>query len=344
MRRTALVLLGLLLAGCTRPAAHAPTELLYASPYSPSHPFSRADIEWMKFVERRSAGAIGVRPIWSGALLSSDQSMEELRHGIADVGLVTPIYARGGAHLIRAQSGFYSGLRSSAEQVALYRCMAAASPEFARELAGLHVLAVQGGTLPGIITRTRPVRTLDDLKGLRLRAPSELISVLRELGADPVNMPMGEVYSALAKNVIDGVVAPPDTFKALHFAEVARFYTTLAVPRGAYPARVMSEKRWRALSPDAQRVLNEGVQVWEDALAQQNAAAAAEGLATARAGRVTIMPISAADQARFDQLYLADAGRNAAALGRYGIDGMAVFRVARASIGADGRVSCGETR
>ncbi len=89
------------------------------------------------------------------------------------------------------------------------------------------MLAVQGGSLPGIITRDRPIRSLADLQGLRIRAPTELLTVLRELGADPVNMPMGEVYSAMTKGVIDGVIAPADTFRALHFAEVARYYSTL---------------------------------------------------------------------------------------------------------------------
>ena len=51
---------------------------------------------------------------------------------------------------------------------------------------------------------------------MRIRVPTELLNVMRDLGADPVNMPMGEVYSALAKGVIDGLVAPTDTFKSLH--------------------------------------------------------------------------------------------------------------------------------
>ena len=337
-----LVLLACLLAGaCARAPQPGVTELVYASPYSPSHPFSRADHAWMKFIEQRSAGKIHIRPIWSGSLLSSDQSMEELRHGLADIGLVTPIYARGGAHLIRVQSGFYSGARAPRSQVALYRCITQASPEYDKELQGLQVLAVQGGILPGIVTRTRPVRSLADLKGLRLRAPSELLSVLRELGADPVNMPMGEVYSALAKGVLDGVIAPPDTFGSLHFAEVAHYFTALQVPRGAYPARVMSSRRWQNLTPEARRVLLEGVPVWEAALAHENEQAGALGLATARAAHVTVIAMPAADQARFDALYLRDAERNAKALGRYGIDGTAVFRAARAGVKADGSIECG---
>jgi TRAP-type transport system periplasmic protein len=338
--RLVAILLALLLAACGRGPAPGVTELVYASPYSPGHPFSRADRQWMAWVEARSGGKLRIRPIWSGGLLSSDMSMEELRHGVADIGLLTPIYVRGGTHLIRTQSGFYSGVHSIAGQVALYRCIAAADPEVAHELRGLKVLAVQGGSLPGIVTRDRPVRTLEDLRGLRLRAPSELLAVLDRLGADPVNMPMGEVYSALAKGVIDGVVAPADTFAALHFAEVARHFNSLAVPRGAYPARAMGQARWQRLSDAERRILEESTGVWESALAREVEAAAGRGLAAARAKGVDIAAMPAAEQVRFDRLYLEDAERNARGLSRLGIDGMRAFVAARASIAGPDQIRC----
>ncbi len=110
--RVLVILIALMLAACGRTEPSGVAELVYASPYSPNHPFSQADQDWMKFVETASNGAIKIRPSWSGALLSSDQSMEELRHDVADIGLITPIYTKGGAHLIRIQSGFYSGAKT----------------------------------------------------------------------------------------------------------------------------------------------------------------------------------------------------------------------------------------
>ena len=267
MTRILLALAIALLAACT-PVQQPKAEhvLTYASPYPPSHPFSRADIEWMRRVEAASGGRIAFKPFWAGSLISSDMSMTEIRHGVADIGLITPIYARGGAHLLRAQSGFYGGIRDIGDQVAVYDCLAARFPEFGRELEGLHVLAVQGGNFPGILTTERPVKSLSDLKGLRLRAQSENIEVLKSLGVDPVNMPMGEVYSALAKGVIDGVVAPADTIKSLHFSEVAKHFTTMRFSRGAYPARAMSDKAWRRLPPDLQHLLVAFKPVWEACL------------------------------------------------------------------------------
>ncbi len=336
-----------LLLGCALLAlganAAGATVLTYATPYGPNHPFSRADKAWMAWVAQNSGGSLTIRPIWSGGLISSDQSLIELRHGVADIGLITPIYAHGGAHLLRVQTGFYSGAKTFEQQVAMYRCLAADSPEYARELQGLKVLAVQGGTLPGVLSRTREVHTLGDLKGMRIRVPTELLNVMRDLDADPVTMPMGEVYSSLAKGVLDAVVAPADTLKSLHFGEVAKYYTELQVPRGAYPARAMGERRWLALDPREQRLLEASTPIWEAAMARETRAAVQSGEAEGRAQHVQFIPVSAQDQIRFDELYEKDAARSAARLDRIGIDGMAVFRDARQiaqGIRQTGTVTC----
>jgi TRAP-type C4-dicarboxylate transport system substrate-binding protein len=305
------------------------TVLTYATPYSPAHPFSRADQTWMKWIEQHSGGALRIQPYWSGSLLSSEHSMAELRHGVADIGLITPIYARGGAHLIRAQAGFYAGLRTFDQQTTLYRCLVAEEPQFARELHGLRTLAVQGGNLPGIVTRDRAVRTLADLQGLRLRAPSELLAVLKHLGADPVDMPMGEVYSALAKGVLDGVVAPADTLRSLHFAEVARYFNTIEIPRGAYAARAMGERTWRVLAPHHRTLLERSASVWESALAAELSQANAAGERAGREHKVVFHEMAPAEQARFEAIYERDGEARARALARFGIDGMPTWRRAR---------------
>jgi len=328
------------LAICT---AHSATVLTYASPYGPNHTFSRADKTWMQWVEEHSGGRLQIRPIWSGGLISSDQSLIELRHGVADIGLITPIYARGGTHLIRVQTGFYAGAKTFEQQVAMYRCLVAASPEYAQELKGLKILAVQGGTLPGVLVRTREVHSLEDLRGLRIRVPTELLGVMRDLGADPVTMPMGEVYSSLAKGVLDAVVAPPDALKSMHFGEVAKYFTELEVPRGAYPSRAMGEKRWARLTPQDQAVLEASIPIWEAALSTETRNAVRSGQAEGRAQGVQFIPFGAADQLRFDDLYEEDAARAASSLSRFDIDGSAVFNDARQianGIEQSGRVMC----
>ena len=338
MRRLlTLLALTLGLGACQQEAAHPDAiTLTYASPYPPTHPFSRADITWMKAVEVQSHGRIRIKPFWGGALLSSDQSMIEIRHGVADIGLITPIYTRGGVHLLRAQSGFYGGVRTIGDQVAIYDCLAARFPQFDRELAGLHVLAVQGGNFPGVLTRTRAVRTLGDFKGLRLRAQTDANDVLRQLGANPVNMPMGEVYSALAKGIIDGVVAPADTIKSLHFSEVAKHFTPIRFSRGSYPARAMSDAAWKRLPPDLQHLMAASRRVWEAALNTELLKAEAAGIDFGKAHKMAFEPFAPADQARFDTLYNGDARLQAKRLSAVGIDGTPVLDAAQRLIATAG--------
>ena len=135
-------------------------------------------------------------------------------------------------------------------------------------------------------------------------------------------------------------MAPTDTFRALHLAEVASFYTPLAVPRGAYPARAIGSERWQQLTAAQREVLEASIAVWEAALAEENRRALEEGWQYAMAEGVVEVAISAADQARFDALYAREAERTAAELDRYGIDGRSVLAKARASIGPGGAVSC----
>jgi TRAP-type C4-dicarboxylate transport system substrate-binding protein len=341
--KRALLIVLLLLAGCMKSQPPGVLVLTYASPYAPSHPFSLADRDWMAWVERESHGRIRIQPFWSGSVLSSEHSMTELRHGVVDIGLITPIYVRGGAHLIRAQSGFYAGTRNFAEQVALYRCLEAAEPQYARELDGLIVLAVQGGNPPGILTRERPIHALRDLHGLRIRAPSELLAALEELGADPVDMPMSQVYSALAKGVLDGVVAPADTLKSLHFAEVAHYFARIAIPRGAYAGRAMGARRWATLTNEQRALLERSIELWEQALDARITAADRAGEQVGHEQHIVFTDISAAEQATFQQIYAHDAEARARALSRVGIDGVPTYRHARAiadAIATTGRVDC----
>jgi TRAP-type C4-dicarboxylate transport system substrate-binding protein len=336
-----LALAAAMLVACARPADHV-IVLRYASPYPPSHPFSQADIAWMRHVEAASGGALRIKPYWGGALVGSDYANLELRHGLADIALVTPIYSLGGMDAIKTQTAFYEGAETPEQQVAVYRCLERQFPVLDEEMAGVRVLAIQGGSLPDVITRGRPVRTLADFRGLRLRTPSELAPLLRELGADPLTMPMADVYSALSKGIIDGVIAPPDTLKSLHFSEVADTVSLFATPRGAYPARAISERAWERLPAKLQAVLAGGETFWEEALARQVEAAAAAGEAFGRAHGEHFVRPSDAEQARFLTMFDAAALEQAKRQSTAAFDGPAMLAAAHAAVARlhEGQPAC----
>lgn len=342
MRTHLCVLVALLLAGCSKPDPNV-IILNYASPYQESHTFSQADISWMKWIEQQTGGRIRINPHWGGHLLSSNENMLEIRHGVADIGMITPMYARS-AHLQRIQPSFYSGVGDIPQQVAVYRCLAAEFPQMNGEVKGVRILAVQGGNFPGILTRDKPIRRLADLRGLRLRAQADTADVLRALGVDPVNMSMAEVYPAMAKGVIDGVVAPADALKSVHLADVGKYFSTLKIPRGAYPGRAMSEKTWNRLTPQDQTIFTKGEAIWENAMVAQLDAALGSGHEYAKTAGITEIAIAPGEQERFNDLYRANAFRISRYLEAYGIDGNAIATRAAQLIQNGVPAGCGDPK
>jgi TRAP-type C4-dicarboxylate transport system substrate-binding protein len=166
---------------------------------------------------------------------------------------------------------------------------------------------------------------------------------MRALGADPVNLPIGEVYSALAKGVIDGVVAPPDALRSLHLAEVGRYFTELEVPRGAYPARAISESSWRRLPRDLQELLDKSGRFWEAALETELGLAATAGTRYGREQGVQLIALPEAEQRAFDAIYNRSALQNAKGLTVFGVNGVEIFQRAQSLIrllGSDEEPDC----
>ncbi len=306
--------------------------LRYASPYPPNHPFSRADQAWIQHVEQISGGRLRIKAFWGGTLVTSDSATLELEHGIADVALITPIYAHAGARLIKLQTGFYDGARTAQQQIAIYACLRRQFPVLDAELTGVHVLAVQGGELSHFMTRRRPIRDLSDLHGLRIRVPVELVPIMRNLGADPATMPMDQAYSALSKGIVDGVAAPADTLLSLHFAEVVPYFSAIEIPRGAYPARAISDRAWRKLPEDLQKLLTDSEGFWENQLNISISRAEQSGYKFGFSHGEQLVPASPALQAKFDQLYNNITRDNARSVG--GAEGLAMFDATQREVAA----------
>ena len=342
LTRIAAAALGALALAACAPQAHKTPgviHLRYATPYPPNHPFSKADIAWMKEIEKRSGGRLKIDPFWGGTTISSDQAVFELEHGVADMALVMPIYQRAGARTIKTQTAFYVGADTPAQQIEVYHCLQQDYPVLARETPGIRIVAVQGGSLSHIVTRNRTIRTLADLRGLRLRAPVEAAPVLRKLGASPLIMPMGEVYSALSKGTIDGVVAPSDTLKSLHFSEVAHHIVNLKFARGGYPARAISNRAYAALPADLQTLIDQSGSFWEAALAADVTRSQEEGVVFGKAQGIEFTEPSAADQARVNELEKEVAIEDAAKLEKIGVPGPQMFSRTQSLIG---RINAGQ--
>ena len=106
-----------------------------------------------------------------------------------------------------------------------------------------------------IYTRAQPVRSLADLRGLRIRVQqSDLITrMMRALGAEPVALPYGQVLTALQARLVDGAENNWPSFVTTGHYRVAQFYSLTEHTMGP-EVLVMSRRAWDELS-DADRAI-----------------------------------------------------------------------------------------
>jgi len=107
-------------------------------------------------------------------------------------------------------------------------------------------------------TVSKPVRTLQDLQGLKIRAVGIMSDVIKLLGGLPVPLQMPDVYDSLRRGVIDGVTVDLSTLKYWKFAEVEKYVTAdWQLGTGYTFYWVMNKSKWDALPPDIQKVFDE---------------------------------------------------------------------------------------
>ena len=109
-----------------------------------------------------------------------------------------------------------------------------------------------------IYNNVRPIRSIADIKGLRIRVQqSELMSdMVRALGGEPIELPYGQVRTGLATNLIDGAENNWPSFVTTDHYRYASFYT-LTEHTMSPEVLIMSWKAWASLSPEERVIFRE---------------------------------------------------------------------------------------
>jgi TRAP-type transport system periplasmic protein len=112
----------------------------------------------------------------------------------------------------------------------------------------------------GLVHANKPVRTLDDMKGLKLRSPTRLAGeALRALGASAVGMPIPQVPESLAQRVIDGTVVPWEVVPSIKVHELVKNHTDIPGSPTLYTATfilAMNKAKYEGLPDDLKKVVD----------------------------------------------------------------------------------------
>ena len=128
----------------------------------------------------------------------------------------------------------------------------------ARDFQGSKILMLWNSDSASLMSKNKPLRTLEDLKGLKIRTPSAAQSAqLAALGATPIDMPVTQIYNNLDRGVIDASMIPMSAALDFKLIEVAKYYT-IDAPLGRSPFMVaMNKGRYDKFPADLKKVIDD---------------------------------------------------------------------------------------
>jgi tripartite ATP-independent transporter DctP family solute receptor len=224
----------------------------------PSEPYHQGFLNWAKAVDEKTKGGLKIQVFHSAQLGVEEDIIEQIRQG-ANIGQNTDS-ARMGNYVpgIAIMNGPY--FAENLEEVAKLK----ESPTVKAWLEqlssqyGIKVLSFSWVQGYRHFFTNKPVKTPEDLKGLRIRTPPAPIwqESVRALGATPVALPFGEMYPALQQKAIDGVELVYNNIPGGRFYEVLK-YVSETRHIMLINFEIISAKFFNSLPPEYQKVLVE---------------------------------------------------------------------------------------
>ena len=167
-------------------------------------------------LKKRSDGRIDYTLYAGGALGKGPEHFDIVKNGLSDMGYFTATWTPGRFPLSDVLS-LATPVEGKEIAVSIGNKMYAENEEVQKEFEGVKVLELNG-CISAYLWTKKPVKTLEDCKGLKIRTPGGFqTSYIKSLGAEPVFMPLGDVYLALETGTIDGgghLPAPGAGFQA----------------------------------------------------------------------------------------------------------------------------------
>jgi len=234
--------------------AFAQTKLNYSVFFPAPHKNAVLATEWAKEIEKRTGGKVQITVFPGGTLTPADKCYDGVVKGISDIGFSVLAYTRGKFPLTEVSDlplGMKTGLVATKVINDYYKKFKT------KEFDEVKVMYLHGHG-PGIIHSKKEVKTLEDLKGMKIRCTGMAAKIVAALGGTPVAMPMGETYDALSRGVVDGSMAPQEALQGWKWGEVVKF--TIENFSSSYSTGmfvVMNKDKWNALPPDVQKIIEQ---------------------------------------------------------------------------------------
>lgn len=258
---------------------------------------------WMDKVEKESGGRIKFEGYPAMQLGGTPvQLYDQAKDGVVDVVWTLPGNTAGRFPRIEVFELPFMMSNAEATSKAFWEYVQTVAPD---EFKDTQVLALQVHG-PGVIhTVDKPVKSIADMRGLKLRAPTRQVTKLMGvLGATPVGMPLPQIPDALSKGTITGCVIPWEVVPSVKVNELTKFHAEFDPAGGSLYTTTfvmaMNKAKYNSLAPDLKKVIdnNSGMatSAWLGKVQQGNDV---PGRKTASDRGNTIYTVSAAEAQEF---------------------------------------------
>ncbi len=210
-------------------------------------------IPMLEELKKRSKDRIGFTMYAGAALGKGPEHYDIVAKGLSDMGYFTATWTPGRFPLtdVLSLAAWVDG-KDIATDIgnAMYKRV------LHQEFAGVKMIELNG-CIQAFLWTKRPVRTLEDVKGMKIRSPGgHQTNYIKAIGAEPIFMPLGDVYMAMETGTIDGIVTCPPLVISFKLFEVAKhgLVTTFGcVSEGV----IMNQESWKKIPDDLKPIVDE---------------------------------------------------------------------------------------
>ncbi len=333
--RIAMGLLGAAICITSAPAAEVTLTLHHF--LSPKTPTQVKFLEpWARQVETQSKGRIKIEVFPSMSMGGKPPELyRQVRDGVADIVWTLPGYTPG----VFPRSEVFElptvhGGSAEATNLAIQENFA----QIAADYKDVHPILIHVHAGNALHTVAKAVRSVDDVKGLKLRTPSRTGAwMIQAWGAEPVGMPLPALPQALSKGTVDGALVPFEIFPPFKLQQLTR-YSIEGADNSRFGTSVfmfaMNKDRYQALPDDLKKVIDDNSgKAWAGPIGKvwDNNEAAGIRLQAA-SDNSQIIALDPHAKATFDRRGLQVVDRWVDAAKKLGIDGETLVEAARTSI------------
>lgn len=246
--KAAAVAAGLVVSGFGVTTAASADELSLAYFMGPKHPMNKGVMgPFGEKLAELSGGELTVKQFPGGALNKvPPKQYSILLDGVADIVFALPGFTAD----VFPKTNVLNMPGVCSDAVTCTQALQNARDELEKEY-NAKVIAMWANAPPVLLTKDKPVRTLEDLKGLKLRVTSKSsVPIVEALGATAVAQPITVVNQNLANGVIDGILVDPSAIGSFKLHEPANYVTTWFPGSGSAFVLLMNKDVYNGLSDE----------------------------------------------------------------------------------------------